>query len=182
MYKQVFQYIGLIFLLIVAHTSFYPKVFAQSTNTATFENLLSVYIYNFTKFIEWPQSKSDDFKICVWGENNIVNPLNTIAQKENVNGKRIVVNVIEDIRKISDCNILFVGEEDKSQLNKIIENIKGKNILLITNSAGFAKRGAGINFLRVDDKIKFEINKAVLEANKIIPSSRLLSLAVHVYE
>lgn len=173
-------YIRIIFFLFALITLISSNTTGQ-TNSATLENILSVYIYNFTKFIEWPPNNSNDFKICVWGESDIIDPLNIIAEKEKVNGKKIVIDKVKNISDLYNCNILFMGEESEYSINKILENIKGKNILLITNSKGLAKQGAGINFLQVDDKIKFEINKTALDENKIIPNSRLLSLAVRIY-
>jgi len=179
MQKKTFSNIVLL-ILLSWHYSF--NSLAQSAGEATLENLLSVYIYNFTKFIEWPQSKTDAFHICVIGESKILEPLTTIAEKEKVNGKDIIVNQIRNIDAVSECEILFMSKTDYKSLAEVVNKIKGKNILLITNSQGFAEKGAGINFIRIDDKIKFEINKKVLDENKIIPNSRLLSLAAKVYK
>lgn len=172
---------NIVLLLLLTSWNFSSNYFAQSTTEATIENILSVYVYNFTKFIEWPQNNDDDFHICVLGESNFIKPLSTIAQKEKVNGRDIVVNQIKDINAMSECEILFMPNGNDERLNKVLDKIKGKSTLLITNTQGFAEKGAGINFVRINDKVKFEINKKVLEENKIIPNSRLLSLAVKVY-
>jgi hypothetical protein len=155
---------------------------AQPSESVSLENLLSVYIFNFTKFIEWPDDKSEEFHICIWGENKIKDPLNTIADKETVKNRKIVIEEINEYTALHDCNIIFFPNDDEKQFQKLVDETINKDILLITNAEGFAEKGASINFIQTADKIKFEINKKSFEVKKIKPHSRLLSLAVNVYE
>lgn len=175
---NIARYVIISFVLLV---SLRINLISQS-ESATLENVLSVYIYNFSKYIEWPPSQSDKFNICIWGENKIISPLEVIAKKETVNGNEIEVKELNKLNEIEKCNILFYPGNNIRVFSRLIDFANEKAILLITNSEGFAEKGAGINFIKVEDKIKFEINKRVLEKNKLIPNSRLLSLAVNVYE
>ncbi len=55
--------------------------------------------------------------------------------------------------------------------------LKGLPILTIGDSPNFARRGGIINFILVDDKVRFEINVEAAKQANINISSRLLSLA-----
>ena len=79
-------------------------------------------------------------------------------------------------------DILYLSNSEKNRLSETLKKIKGKKILLISSSSGFAEKGAGINLIQVEDKIRFEINRKALEAEGILPNSSLLSLAYKVYE
>jgi hypothetical protein len=172
----------IIILLLMVVPLIDMKPIPQVNDGVKYENVIAVYIYNFTKLMRWPQKSMDNFCISIIGKNNVAAPLHNIAGKEKVNGKSIVVNEIYDLNDLGSCNILFLSQSEKSRLNEIIKKIKGKNILLITDINGSAEKGAGINFIQLGDKVKFEINRNALEEEGIIPNSTIFSLAYRVYE
>jgi YfiR/HmsC-like len=171
------------FLLIASVISITPLIcFGQPADVDLEAQVKSAYIYNFTKFLDWKQNNSEYFSIIVLGKNNITGHLYKIANKEKINGKAIVVNEISDLYDLGFCNILYLPTDNKDLLYDTLKKIKGKKILLVTNSNGFAEKGAAINFLQLGNKIKFEINRKALESAGIIPNSSLLSLAFKLYE
>lgn len=155
---------------------------AQVNSGAKYENVMAVYIYNFTKFLEWGNNDEENFHIAVLGKNKIAEPLYKIAEKENVNGKKIIVDEIKDISQLKKCSMLFISTEDDNLLPAILKRTAEKKIITISNARGFADKGVCINFVIADEKMKFEINRSAIEQLGIIPSSRLLSLAVKVYQ
>ena len=158
------------------------ECFGQPAENELGVKVKAAYIYNFTKFLEWKQNNSEFFTIIVLGKSKIIDPLYKIASKEKVNSKTIVVNEISDLYDLGNCNILYLPTDDKDIFYDTLKKIKGKKVLLITNSSGFAEKGAGINFVQIGDKIKFEINRIAIESGGIIPNSSLLSMAYKVYE
>ena len=65
------------------------------------------------------------------------------------------------------CHILYVLSDYSSQLNEVIEKMKSKSTLIITDKAGFTSKGAGINFVVQENKQKIELNKANIKRYKI---------------
>ncbi len=169
-------------ILIIISIIPYQHLPAQLSDGVKSENVMAVYIYNFTKFLEWEKNDSGFFSIIVLGKSKVTDPLFKIADNEKVNGKAIVVNEISDLYSLDFCNILYLPPVNNDLFYDTLKKIKGKKVLLVTNSNGFAEKGAGINFVQVGDKMKFEINRRALEEAGIIPNTRLLSLAVKVYE
>jgi hypothetical protein len=165
-----------VFLIISSFT------YQQPSDGVKTENVIAVYLYNFTKFLDWKDDNSEFFTIIVLGKSKITEPLFKIASKEKVKGKAIVVNEISDLYSIDFCNILFLPTSSKDLFNNTLKKTKGKKVLVVTNSEGFAEMGAGINFLQIGDKLKFEINRKVLDEKGIVPNSSLLSLAYKIYE
>lgn len=157
-------------------------VHPQQNIKEKYENVLAVFIYNITKFIQFPEVKSDNFYISVLGKSDVVAPLELIAKNEKINGKNIIVKEIDDISELRNTDILFLSSGSENILKTALGRIRGKEIILIAHSKGFAEKGAGVNFILEGDRIKFEINKNALEGNGFVPNSRLLSLAVRVYD
>ena len=143
----------------------------------------AVFIYNFTKYIEWPGNDiSDSFEIAIIGESEITIPLKEIAKKKLVNNRKIKIVVYQDVRDINMCHILFISASENKRLHDILQKVKNTNILTISDSMGFAEEGVAFNFVIDDGKLKFEINSNVINKTGLQVSSQLLKLAILVEE
>jgi hypothetical protein len=63
-------------------------------------------------------------------------------------------------------------------LEDILEKTSGKGTLIISEKNGYAVQGAGINFVIIKQKLKFEANVKALNAAGLTASSQLLKLAI----
>ncbi len=150
-------------------------------SNAQIPKLQSIFIYNFTKYIEWPASyNTGNFVIGVLGQSPLIKELNNLSKLKKAGNQPIVITRFHNVEEISKCNILFVPTNKSSQINDITNKLKGKSTLIITEKKGMAKQGAGINFVIIDNKQRFELNKAnILKCNlKVSPS--LVNLAILV--
>ena len=145
------------------------------------EKYQSLFIYNFTKYIKWPDSyNGDNFVIGVIGSSDIHAALNSMAnsKKKTAAGKNIVVKKFNSLGEIDDCNILFVSQDVAGDLGQIDSNTAAKPVLIITDSPGLATQGSVINFIEKDGKIKFELNEAKASSRGLVVSGSLTSLAI----
>lgn len=146
--------------------------------------LISLYVYNFGKLIEWPSThKSGEFVIGVYGDTPLYQEvLKTTSQKAK-GTQPIVVKKIESMEMLKKCHIVFVSKKESSKFKSIAEVIVGMPILIVTEQSGFAKKGSCINLFideEDDNKTKYEINKNLVEGRGMKISSDLLSLGVVV--
>jgi hypothetical protein len=139
-------------------------------------------IYHFTKYINWPdEKKSGDFVIAVIGDSPLFEKLKTlIGVNKSVGGQRIVVRKYAASTQSFNCHILFIGEDESSMLKKIAAGTTASSILLVTESEGLARKGACINFVIVDDRLKLEINKKNIEQRDLGIATELLNLGTVV--
>ena len=160
-------FISIITLLIFTGT------FAQS------EKLQTVFIYNFTKHIEWPQNmRSGDFIIGVIGNSPITDELETLAKSRKVGNQPIVVKKYRDTDEIGSCHILYIPPGRSGDIGSIINQVKGYNTLIITDKKGLANAGAAINFVVDGSKQKFELKKSNATKYGLKVSSDLERLAI----
>lgn len=139
----------------------------------------AVFIYKFLHFIEWTRNESNDFAICVMGENPFDSGFQPILEK-TVNGKRITFKRIEYLNE-STCDVLFISASEDARLSSIIHRIRGLEILTIGDTKGYAEKGVMINFYTEQDKVRFEINPESAEKAGLKISSKLMSLATVVH-
>jgi hypothetical protein len=152
-----------------------------STSYAQKEKYQSLFIYNFTKYIKWPDSyNSGKFVIGVIGKSNILESLNAMAssKKKTVNDAVIEVKIYGSVDEIGNCNILFVTENVVDILGQIENQTADKPILIITETPGMATKGSVINFVENNGKIKFELNQSKASSLGLVVSGSLASLAI----
>ncbi|MEP6584016.1 MAG: YfiR family protein [Ginsengibacter sp.] len=141
--------------------------------------LKAAFIYNFTKYIEWNGQDREIFVIGIIGNTPVYEPLDAIATTKTVGEKRIIIRKFNTPGEITDCNILFISSANTYPLSSILENTS-KGTLTISESPGFARLGTAINFVVLNDKLKFEANVKSLIDEGLKASSQLLKLAIIV--
>jgi YfiR/HmsC-like len=162
--------------------SFFILLFALKSMTANAQGqereaaLKAAFIYNFTKYIDWNTSIQDKFIIGIMETSPVYDALLEIAQKNTVNGKRILVRKFFNADDISFCNILFIPANTTFSLSSILARVD-KGTLTISEEEGFAEMGTAFNFVIVHDKLKFEANVNSINAAGLKASSQLLKLA-----
>ena len=145
------------------------------------EMFKSLFIYNFTKNIEWPaEYQLGDFVITVLGNSPIVAELEKIAKLKKVGTQPIVIKKVNDASELGKCNLIYITPSKSSQLSGVISATEKKPIVIIGDGNGLAAEGAGLNFVKVDGKQKFEINSGALQRNGLKVNSYLSTLGIEV--
>ncbi|MBA3682396.1 MAG: YfiR family protein [Bacteroidetes bacterium] len=161
------------FLFIWLGLIFCAHGYAQ---TSTYGKLQAAYVYNFAKYIKWPNN-FEVFNISVLGETEITEDLKAVLKNKKASGKEIALNVINTLEEAKDINILYVPSSRSRDLPYILKTLEGKNVLVLTEE-DLARKGATISFIMEDDKLGFKINKNVLIKAGLTVSEGLLKMAV----
>lgn len=146
----------------------------------TFEEyeVKAAFLYQFTKFIEWPEEKSaKPLNLCVLKNDPISAAIGKI---ESSAADSVRVHRLQKDEAIDQCHLLFVSAFRKDYLDDYIRESKAEPLVTISEVQGFVKAGGIINFVQEDHKIRFEINQRQAEAKGIKISSKLLNLASEV--
>lgn len=143
-------------------------------------SIKTLFIYNFTKYIEWPLAGSkSSFEIDVVGESDIIKPLEELSRNKKINQKSIVIKIISAGDEIAG-NVVFVSSSNSNQFDTVLKNCKGKNVLIVTEAPNLATKGAAINFRVMDNKVRFELNQAAAKNSGLKLSSQLVELSIPV--
>ncbi len=147
-------------------------LFAAAGHAQTTENTLkAVYLEKFCRFITWPEeSKINDpsspFIITVAGDDEFYETLEQIYSIQKIKDKKVVLKRLERYNDIEGSHLLYLGNINDSDLNKMLELANIHNVLTISSSNGFAEKGVLINFYKEANKLRFEINeKAILQSS-----------------
>ena len=172
--------LGLFFLALAFPSDVLPAFSPSSLNEY---EVKTAFLYQFTKFVEWPDTRVDspDFGICFLGDNSFEDILHQL-DNEPVGERAVKTHISEDISQLTSCQILFISKSQKARLDRILEELQEKSVLTVGETQGFLEKGGIINFVKEGNKIRFNINQKQAEQAGIKISSKLLSVASKVIE
>ena len=143
----------------------------------------AVYLYSLGRYVEWPKAAfaeaSSPFVIGIVGEDPFEGSLEGIAARKTIQGRKIEIRRFNSLKAYDQaCQILFVSHSvPADQQAAVIEKTKGKPVLVVGATPGYAKRGAVANFVAEGDRISIEINVDAARRSQLRMDAKLLSLA-----
>lgn len=137
--------------------------------------LETAFIFQFTNYIEWPETDAGPFVISLLGDDGLLPDLEELAKKKLVKGREIIVLFARDPSQLKASHIIVVHTDDEELLRLAVKRNNGA--LIVSHSEGFAEKGAMINFFEDAERLRFEINRRAIEGQKLVVSSQLLKLA-----
>lgn len=156
-------------------------VLADSNISAEYRTK-AAFLFNFTKFVEWPAnhfaSPDSPIVIGVLGDNPFGNELEKITQGRKVNGHSVIVKELRSITEAIDVELLFVVSGSESLIAGPFRNeIRKSNILQVGETSVSKSKGDLITFNVEGDKVRFVINKTPMSESKLKISAQLQKLA-----
>ncbi len=137
------------------------------------------FIYNFSRLIKWPANYSQgDFVVGIYGNSATYQDLLTLAKDKMVGSQKFVVKRFTSLDDIVDCHILFIASDKKSSINSVLAKVKDKHTLIISEANGLNDLGSAIDFLIVDNKLRFTMNVQNAEKYDLIVSNSLKNMAL----
>lgn len=148
---------------------FVVSVTLQGASSLLESKIKAAYLYNFTKFVEWPDSKNTPIRICVVGDPTISRLLSDLSSHQS--GK-IEFNLVPASEvSAGKCQMLYVAGNEPSPFS-----FKGTNILTVSDKPDFADMGGIVTLFSDNGKIRFEINLDASRKTDLKISSKLLEL------
>jgi hypothetical protein len=144
----------------------------------------AAYLYNFGKFVEWPD-KSDEnkgvpFQICVLGDDPFGSALEAALRGETIGGKGVTAKRIAKLQGDEGCRILFISSSEDNRLPEIFHILDKTSVLTVSDLPAFSDRGGMIQFIAEGNRIRFEVNLKSARDAGLVMRSELLKVALKV--
>jgi len=141
----------------------------------------AAYLYNFAKFVEWPEGRFADAQsplvIGVLGQNPFGDELRAIARDHKINGRVITIQSVQTPGEAQRVHLLFIPASEDSRVAEVLAGLKAASVLTVGESDQFKLAGGMICFVRQADKVRFKIVAAAAEQHGLRISAQLLKLA-----
>lgn len=145
----------------------------------------AAYLYNFLKFIKWPDSefknKTTPITIGVLGENAFNGKLQPLDLRIARN-RPIRIKYFNSVKEVTNCQLLYINIPDPEELNPVLMELALRPIITVGDNKEFASGGGIIQFANIRGRLRFIINLDVAKKNGIQIDAQLLSLAIEVLE
>jgi hypothetical protein len=143
----------------------------------------AAFLYNFGKYVRWPQSARDGdevFVIGVLGTDPFGRALDDVVRGNRIDNKPVVIRRAAKLSDLGSCEIVFVGVSEEGHLEKILAEVAKVPVLTVSDMPQFVERGGMIGLARVDRRVQFEVNLDAAERAGLAFGSQLLRLARNV--
>ena len=130
----------------------------------------ALYLYNFTKYIDW---SGEQITIGVIGNSPVLIELESLTRN---NGK-ITLLKIAGSESVNSCDMIFLPESQSRNFDLIQDEIGSGPVILVTENEELITKGAEMAFYTKNSKLKFIVNKQALDETGIKMSMTLLGQA-----
>jgi hypothetical protein len=156
---------------------------AQSQPAAVEANIKAVFLFNFSKYVTWPAAKMGDrspaeLRICATANDGFFTILKSAVQGEEVDGKPLLPIALDGLDEAKSCQILFVGNAQSPDGRAWLAAVGNAQVLTVAD--GVLTDDTVIAFVRDENRIRFDINRAAAARRGLNVSSKLLRLARQV--
>jgi hypothetical protein len=143
--------------------------------------LKSVFLYNFCRFIDWPEfafsSPDEPLVIGVLGDDPFGSMLDEAVRGERFRGRPIQIEHYRSPREVGRSHLLFVTGSETGRMNEILAAIAGRSIVTVGETEGFVQRGGMIALAADQNRVRLLINPDAMRAARLDVSSKLLRVA-----
>ena len=175
---------------------------------ATAAKVKAAYLYNFVKFVKWPDDAFEDENapvvIGVVGKDPFGPILDRTVQDKKVGRRQITVKRIKApgdpgdpdaspggqppgpsgeepvAAELRGCHVVYISGAGEEWFRQALEPLHRSPVLTVSDIRAFAREGGMIEFVLDGERIVFHINRKVAEEARLRMSAKLLDLATIV--
>ena len=151
-----------------------------SAQRATAEDVKAAYLFNFTRFVEWPEGAlplGEPFRLCAIADTKTTAAITRTMQGEPVHGRPSETVTPRSVDEARACHMLFVGRSEMDASAPILAAVHDRPVLTISDGPQFMRHGGAIEFVLEDGRVRFDVNLDNARRAGLSISSRLLRVA-----
>jgi YfiR/HmsC-like len=158
---------------------------ADDRPDALSQRVKAAFLSKFPSYVEWPSegppAGSASFVIGVAGGEAIVREIEQAVAGQQLHGRPLQVRRLGVDEPIDDCcQVLFIDEDIAPvRADALLAEARGRAVLTVTD-AQTAPAGSIINFVHLNERIRFDISRQAARRNGLQLRSQLLNVARQV--
>jgi hypothetical protein len=133
-------------------------------------------IFSFLRYTTWPTAGDGPRTVCIWNRDTLEGRLTPITRR-TVGQRTIALRVVSHSRDLVSCSLLYIGADESRTWPLIEANLEGREIMTVSDAAGFARHGGMIEIYAANSRIGIRINRTAIAGAGLFVEDRLLQLA-----
>ena len=142
----------------------------------------AIFLYRFAGYVAWPASTTSvpQFTIAVLGAEDVAEELSRFLPEHPIQGRPARVTAIHELSQLGNAQMLYIGPGVPGRVSALIDTLKNRPILIVTDQPGALEEGSMVNFVTVQQHVRFEISTAAAKRSGLQIGSGLLAVAERV--
>lgn len=153
---------------------------ARASSAADEYALKAAFLFNFTRFVEWPAEAfaqpDDAFRICVYGADPFGERLDAL-ERRRVGERAIEVIRPRDLADLPRCQIAYFGDGTPRDVEAAALDNTAPTTLTVASEAGFARDGGMVALVTERGRVKLHVNLASIRRSPLRFSAKLLEVS-----
>lgn len=146
--------------------------------------LKAIYLRKILRFVQWPAgaypANDAGFQFCVGGDDLLGFALTQEFRTFTIDERKVKVRWVQKAQDLKGCQALFISASEEKRLAKVLESVKGANVLTLGETDGFLEAGGMVQLRSQDSGFQFEVNLTAARNAGLRMDARLLGLAKRV--
>jgi hypothetical protein len=159
----------------------FPRVSAGQLAPAHEYEIKAGFVFNFAKFVAWPQdafkSATDDLRLEVVGHDPFDGALDRLLAGKTIDQHPVVISYSSDLSELPRGHIVFVSGSERKQVQRLLTALNNTAALTVSDIDLFAEHGGVIGLVAAGQTVKFVINRGAAARAGLRVGAGLLSLA-----
>ena len=157
-----------------------------STNlTVSAAELKVVFLYNFTRFVKWPEHTQAEpdapIVIGIQDPEPVRESLHAI-EKKTTHGRPVRIRYCRNADDVDGCHVLFVNAADAKDRRPLLEKAANQSILTVGDADSFLEEGGIVRFVLQGDRLRLQIRLKLAQQAGLDLDARLLQIAEIIHD
>jgi hypothetical protein len=144
----------------------------------------AAYIYKFATYVDWPPAAPSPsgaaLTIGIIGADGLADEFKKISVGRQVKSRPVQVRIVKADDQLTGLHILYIGAGAGGRARTLIDGAVAQAVLTVAEAGTPFASDSVINFVKIDDRIRFEVSLVHAATNGLKISSRLLVVAYRV--
>jgi hypothetical protein len=129
-------------------------------------------------YVEWPTGDAGrPIVVGVLEPSPFEGFLEQALSKVAIKGRPVQLRSLRGLSQIANCDVVFIPEASEENLDSILGFLRGKSVLTIGDTPGYARRGVTVNLAHFGGRTQLEINLARMRNSGLTISPHVLKSA-----
>jgi uncharacterized protein DUF4154 len=142
----------------------------------------AAFLNRFTAYVEWPTGAANrpEFRVAVLGAPLVAEELRRQLADRTIKNRPVRIDAVTSAAEAREAQILYVGAGWPGDPAAVAKSLGARPVLLVTDRPRGLDEGGAINFLLIDQRVRFEVSLIAAQHAGLRINSQLLGVAVRV--
>ncbi|PPC94079.1 MAG: hypothetical protein CTY33_05755 [Methylotenera sp.] len=170
-----------LYLSVLSAVILVQPAFAEQPDAELERQVKSTYIFKFGNYIKWPDKAfsgpASPIVIGIIGDDLVAEELNKIATRHTAANRPVIIKQVNEGNLNEGVHILYIANDVKKYLTDYRNAHPHSPTLYISDTDDGIAMGSTINFVRVNDRLRFDVSLPATEQSNIKLDASLLTVA-----